>query len=89
IGKTLGSSSLKQWQPNIVKQYTLKGSLWGVPQLADPGIGLFYNADLLKKAGLSPASLAGLHWSPVLKETAPPPILTKLNALAPGRTAAI
>ena len=88
VGKALGSGASKRWQPNVVKQYTLDGSLWGVPQLADPGIGVFYNADLLKKAGVDPASLGSLHWSPDRASDTLLPVLQKLTLDAAGHTAA-
>ena len=88
ITTTLGAGAAKQWQPNVVKQYTKDGALWGVPQLADPGIGVFYNDDLLRKAGLSPASLSGLRWSPDPAEDTLLPVLQKLTLDSAGRNAA-
>ncbi|MGO4595818.1 sugar ABC transporter substrate-binding protein [Leifsonia sp. 2TAF2] len=88
IPKTLGAAAEKRWQPDVVKQYTLDGSLWGVPQLADPGIGVFYNAALLKKAGVTPASLKNLHWSPDHASDTLLPVLQKLTVDAAGRNAA-
>jgi multiple sugar transport system substrate-binding protein len=35
-----------------------------VPQLTDAGIALYYNADLLSAAGVDPATLNTLRWSP-------------------------
>ena len=52
IDKTLGTDASAKWAPSVVKQYTRDGVLWGVPQLADPGIAVYYNADLLKAACL-------------------------------------
>lgn len=88
IGKTLGPDAEKLWQPNVVRQYSLDGTLWGVPQLADPGIGVFYNAALLKKAGVDPSSLGSLHWSPDRASDTLLPVLQKLTVDAAGRTAA-
>lgn len=87
ITKVLGKSAQKDWAPSVIKQYSLNGSLWGVPQLADPGIGLFYNADLLKKAGIDPASLNNLHWDPTGKNDTLLPVLQKLTVDANGNTA--
>lgn len=53
-----------EWEPAVVDQFTRNGVLWGVPQLTDAGIAVFYNADLLAAAGVDPAELDGLRWSP-------------------------
>jgi multiple sugar transport system substrate-binding protein len=88
VTKELGADAADQWQRSVVEQYTRDGSLWGVPQLADPGIGLFYNEELLQKAGLTPASLHGLHWSPDPAEDTLLPVLQKLTLDSSGRNAA-
>jgi len=44
---TAGASA---WEPAVVDQFTRGGKLWGVPQLTDAGIAVFYNADLLAAA---------------------------------------
>jgi multiple sugar transport system substrate-binding protein len=62
IGKTLGNAS-QAWEPSVVAQFTRDGVLWGVPQLTDAGIALYYNADLLAAAGVDPKDLLGLRWS--------------------------
>src|ERR1700741_3592597 len=64
IGETLGPGAASGWEPAVVDQFTRGGVLWGVPQLTDAGIALFYNADLLAAAGVDPAQLNGLRWSP-------------------------
>ena len=38
--------------------------LWGVPQLTDGGIALYYNKKLLSDAGITPEQLTGLVWAP-------------------------
>ncbi|MBW8870981.1 MAG: extracellular solute-binding protein, partial [Leifsonia sp.] len=47
-----------------------------------------YNAALLKKAGVTPASLKGLHWSPDRASDTLLPVLQKLTLDASGRNAA-
>ncbi|MGC2655253.1 MAG: extracellular solute-binding protein, partial [Mycobacterium sp.] len=42
------------WEPSVVGLYTRGGTLWGVPQLTDGNISLYYNADLLAAAGVDP-----------------------------------
>jgi multiple sugar transport system substrate-binding protein len=64
IGKTLGPGAAADWEPAVVDQFTRGGVLWGVPQLTDAGIALYYNADLLGAAGIDPAQLSNLRWSP-------------------------
>ena len=36
----------------MVDQFTRDGALWGVPQLTDAGIALYFNADLFDAAGI-------------------------------------
>lgn len=60
VGKTLGSEQAG-WQQTAVNQYTRKGKLWGVPQLVDGGKVLYYNEDIVKKAGVT---LSDLRWDP-------------------------
>lgn len=88
VTKTFGADAQKAWQKSVVKQYTTNGSLWGIPQLADPGIGVFYNGDLLKKAGLSASDLKNLHWDPTGKNDTLLPVLQKLTLDANGNNAA-
>ncbi|GAB3623901.1 sugar ABC transporter substrate-binding protein [Mariniluteicoccus endophyticus] len=52
------------WVPAAVEQYTYSGKLMGVPQLTDGGIALYYNKELLAKAGLKPEDISSLVWSP-------------------------
>ncbi|MDP9801009.1 multiple sugar transport system substrate-binding protein [Arcanobacterium wilhelmae] len=59
ISTTLGTDH-DEWQKSIVDLYTRGGKLWGVPQIWD-SIALFYNKDLLAKAGVDPANLT---WVP-------------------------
>jgi multiple sugar transport system substrate-binding protein len=49
------------WVPAAVEQYTRGGKVWGVPALTDGRIALFYNKDLVAKAGVD---VAKLHWQP-------------------------
>lgn len=48
------------WTESVVDLYTRGGKLWGVPQLWD-SIALYYNKDLVAKAGVDPAALT---WGP-------------------------
>jgi len=64
IGKTLGPDAAAAWEPAVVDQFTRSGVLWGIPQLTDGGIAVYYNADLLATAGIDPAQLNSVHWSP-------------------------
>jgi len=52
------------WDQSVVAQFTRNGALWGVPQLTDAGIALYYNADLLAADGVDPAELNSLRWDP-------------------------
>jgi multiple sugar transport system substrate-binding protein len=74
------------WDPAVVDQFTRDGVLWGVPQLTDAGIAVYYNADLLAAAGVDPATLGGLRWSPDGVDTLRP-LLATLTVDADGRRA--
>ncbi|MBB3603274.1 multiple sugar transport system substrate-binding protein [Mycolicibacterium sp. BK556] len=52
------------WDRSVVAQFTRDGTLWGVPQLTDAGIALYYNADLLAAERVGPAELDTLRWDP-------------------------
>jgi multiple sugar transport system substrate-binding protein len=86
IGKTFGEGVASDWEPSVVQQFTRKGGLWAVPQLTDGGIALYYNADLLAAAGVNPADLETLRWSPDGGDTLRP-LLARLTVDADGRTA--
>ncbi|WP_163802074.1 ABC transporter substrate-binding protein [Mycolicibacterium sediminis] len=64
VTKVLGPDSAEAWDPSVVAQFTRGGTLWGVPQLTDGGIAVYYNADLLGEAGVDPGELADLEWRP-------------------------
>jgi multiple sugar transport system substrate-binding protein len=64
ITNTMGPQAAARWEPSVVEQFTRRHTLWGVPQLTDAGIALYYNADLLSAAGVDPATLNTLRWSP-------------------------
>lgn len=87
VGKTLGADAAAAWAPSVVEQYTRDGVLWGVPQLADPGIAVYYNAELLADAGLTPADLEDLRWDPSGADDTLLPVLRKLTLDAGGNTA--
>jgi multiple sugar transport system substrate-binding protein len=87
IGKTLGPKAASAWEPSVVEQFTRGGALWGVPQLTDAGIAVYYNADLLAAAGVDVADLTALRWSPDGGDTLRP-LLARLTVDTDGRTAA-
>ncbi|MGH3970846.1 MAG: extracellular solute-binding protein, partial [Mycobacterium sp.] len=60
--------------------------LWGVPQLTDAGIAVYYNADLLASAGIDPARLTTLRWNPDSGDTLRP-LLARLTVDADGHAA--
>jgi multiple sugar transport system substrate-binding protein len=75
------------WAPSVVDQFTRGRVLWGVPQLTDAGIAVYYNADLLTAAGVEPGRLSGLRWDPNGRDTLRP-LLARLTIDAGGRSAA-
>jgi multiple sugar transport system substrate-binding protein len=86
IGKTLGADASAAWEPSVVGQFTRNGVLWGVPQLTDAGIAVYYNADLLAAAGVSLAALNDLRWSPDPAQDTLRPLLARLTVTTGGRT---
>ena len=72
------------WDSAVVDQFTRGGALWGVPQLTDAGIALYYNADLLAAAGVDPAQLNNLRWSPDAANDTLRPMLSRLTIDANG-----
>ena len=74
------------WEPSVVALYTRGGALWGVPQLTDGNISLYYNADLLAAAGVDPGELVTLRWSPDGDDTLRP-LLSRLTVDADGHAA--
>lgn len=75
------------WEPSVVGQFTRGGKLWGVPQLTDAGIALYYNADLLEAAGVTPAELGRARWDPDPAADTLRPLLALLTLDSAGRTA--
>jgi multiple sugar transport system substrate-binding protein len=63
IAKALGPNAARAWEPSVVNQFTRDDVLWGVPQLTDAGIAVYFNADLLDAAGVDLAALLALRWS--------------------------
>jgi multiple sugar transport system substrate-binding protein len=78
-GRLLQIADDMGWEPSVVAQFTRNGALWGVPQLTDAGIALYYNADLLAAAGVDPATLNALRWSPDGANDTLRPLLQRLN----------
>jgi len=87
IGQALGPNASHEWEPSVVDQFSRDGVLWGVPQLTDAGIALYFNADLLDAAGIQLKELVGLRWSTDARDRLRP-LLARLTVDADGRTAA-
>jgi multiple sugar transport system substrate-binding protein len=86
-GRLMKIDAADDWEPAVVDQFTRGGVLWGVPQLTDAGIAVFYNADLLGAAGIDPAQLNDLRWNPSGDDTLRP-LLARLTVDADGHAAA-
>ena len=86
-GRLMPIAASADWEPSVVSQFTRGATLWGVPQLTDAGIALYYNADLLAAAGVEPADLDALRWSPDADDTLRP-LLARLTVDTVGRSAA-
>lgn len=89
VGAVMGPNAQAAWEPSVVDQFTRDDTLWGVPQLYDAGIAVYYNTDLLEKAGIDPADLDKLTWNP--EDEKKDTYLTAASALtidSSGKTAA-
>ncbi|OBB18021.1 sugar ABC transporter substrate-binding protein [Mycobacteriaceae bacterium 1482268.1] len=86
IGKALGPNAATGWEPSVVNQFTRGGALWAVPQLTDAGIAVYYNAELIEKAGVDLRQLMAMRWSPGDVDTLRP-LLARLTVDANGRRA--
>lgn len=64
IDAALGETAKDAWEPSVVSQFTRDETLWGIPQLYDGGVAVYYNAALLEAAGLTPTDIENLTWSP-------------------------
>lgn len=89
VSQVLGDDAAAAWNPQVIEQFTKNGELWGVPQVTDGGSALYYNAEALAKAGVTPAELENLTWHP----TDPAadtllPLLQRVTLDAAGRNAA-
>ena len=76
------------WVPQVVRQYTDRGSLWGVPQLTDPGIGLLVNRTLLGQAGIPLRAVEDLRWDPSAASDLLRTVARRLTVDVAGRNAA-
>lgn len=85
-GKLLPVVPSADWDPSTVAQFTRNGTLWAVPQLTDAGIAVYFNADLLQAAGVDPAALGNLRWSPGGQDTLRP-LLARLTVDQDGHRA--
>ena len=84
-GRLMAIAASPDWEPSVVAQFTRGGQLWGVPQLTDAGIALFYNADLLAAAGVEPSALGEARWDPDPANDTLRPLLARLTVDAAGR----
>ena len=87
VGQTLGPDAAAAWEPSVVGQFTRHGVLWGVPQLTDAGIALYYDADLLRpgRRGLQPTS--PICAGPPAADDTLRPLLARLTVDADGNRA--
>ena len=87
-GRLMAVTPAPDWDPSVIGQFTRAGVLWGVPQLTDAGIALYYNADLLAAAGINPATLGEARWDPDPSVDTLRPLLARLTVDLNGKTAA-
>ena len=87
IDEALGADAKNGWSPEVVKQYTADGALYGVPQITDGGSAYYVNEDLLKAAGVTKEQLSGATWNPDPAKDTLLPLLQKLTVDKNGLTA--
>jgi multiple sugar transport system substrate-binding protein len=85
-GRLMKVDPAADWEPAVVNQFTRGGALWGMPQLTDAGVAVFYNTDLLAAADVDPAQLNDLRWNPNAEDTLRP-MLARLTVDADGHAA--
>lgn len=83
IGAALGEQAAAAWDPSAVDQFTRGGKLWAVPQFVDGGSAVFYNRELLERAGVDSGELTAVRWSPDDAVDTFRPLLRRLHAAAP------
>lgn len=88
IDETFPAAERDGWFESAVEQYTRNDTLWGVPAVTDPGIGVFYNKELLDAAGVTVEELEGLAWDPSADTDTLREITTKLTLDSEGNTPA-
>ena len=88
VDALFGEEARSGWEPSVVKQFTRDETLWGVPQLYDAGVAVFYNTELLEAAGMTADDLEGLTWSPDESEDTYLPVARELTLDAAGVSAA-
>lgn len=74
----------KDWVDSAVQQYTYQDKLWGVPQLTDGGIAVYYNKKLVQQAGVD---ISKLTWNPDSSKDTLIAATEKLTKDASGKTA--
>ena len=86
-GRLMAVDASPDWDTSVVGQFTRNGKLWGVPQLTDAGIALYYNADLLAAAGVEPTDLGEARWDPDPTKDTLRPLLMRLTVDSAGHPA--
>lgn len=86
-GRLMPIAPSPDWEPSVIGQFTRNGVLWGVPQLTDAGIALYYNAELLEAAGVDPADLGAARWDPDPAADTLRPLLARLTVDSAGTRA--
>lgn len=86
IDEALPDSDRADWVQAAVDQFTLDGTLWGVPALTDPGIGVFYNKDLTDAAGITEDQLKDLAWDPTAETDTLREVAAALTLDSTGKT---
>lgn len=88
IDEAIPAGQRDGWLQAAVDQFTVDGTLYGVPAMTDSGIGVFYNKALLDAAGVTVEEIQDLAWDPTANSDSLREITEKLTVDSAGKTAA-
>ena len=88
MNEVFSDSERASWLDTAVSQYTVDGQIYGAPVITDPSVALYYNKELLDRAGVGVEELDGLAWDPAASSDSLRDIAKRLTLDSSGRNAA-
>ena len=88
MNEVFSDSERASWLDTAVSQYTVDGQIYGAPVITDPSVALYYNKELLDRAGVGVEELDGLAWDPAASSDSLRDIARRLTLDSSGRNAA-